>query len=32
MSSKKRVKPKGADVFSPALLVSGLLMNAKYDL
>jgi hypothetical protein len=32
MSSRKRVKPNGAEVFSPAELVSGLLMNAKYDL
>jgi hypothetical protein len=32
MSSRKRVKPKGADVFSPEAVVSGLLMNAKYDL
>jgi hypothetical protein len=29
MSSRKRVNPNGAEVFSPAALVSGLLMNAK---
>jgi len=32
MSSRKRVNPNGADVFSPAAVVSGLLMKAKYDL
>jgi hypothetical protein len=32
MSSRKRVKPNGAEVFSPALFVSGLLMKAKYAL
>jgi hypothetical protein len=31
MSSRNRVKPKGAEVFSPAEFVRGRLMNAKYD-
>jgi hypothetical protein len=29
MSRRKRVNPKGAEVFSPVMVVSGLLMNAK---
>jgi hypothetical protein len=29
MSRRNRVNPKGAEVFSPATLVSGLLMKAK---
>jgi hypothetical protein len=29
MSRRKRVKPKGAEVFSPVTVVSGLLMKAK---